>query len=426
MSRVVRPLAVFAVLTLATPVAGAQTTREQIRNMFHFGDCPELICLSNLTGPHGSHFNPDAAGVGLAMIDFLNTAITSSVANVPLGATSSGMTFTFDPATGAPVATAQSTGPILGERSQTLGRGRSVVGVHVTRSSLQALRGVPLSELQMTLTHQDTDGGGVGDPDFEQDTIHIDSFMEGTVDVLSLAATYGISNTIDIGFAVPLVRLDFTGTSIGTIVPTSGTVHYWGGTDVDPQLVDTAASEASTTGIGDVSVRLKFNLAQAARGGAAFLTDVRLPTGSSDDLLGSGKTTVSSMFIAAMRFDQFTPHINAGYIYRAGEERNNTFAGSLGFDALVASNLTLAAELLGQWEIGANKVELPPPAVFLDGTVVRRTNIPEMHDDLLGASVGAKFVVGSDLILVGNVILPLNDGGLRSDAIYTIGLQRPF
>jgi hypothetical protein len=422
-----RSVAALALLSLVAATASAQNIRSQIRDVFRFGTCEggQLICLSDLTGEHGSHFNPDAAGVGEALIDFLSANITTSVGNVPLGATSSGRTFSFD-ATGAPIVTAQSTGPILGERSQTLGRSRAVIGVHLTRNSLRAIRGVPLTGLQMTLTHQDTDGGGVGDPDFERDTIHVATSLEGSVDVLSLFATYGLTSNIDIGVAVPVVRLDFDGRSIGTIVPTSSTVHYFGGTATDPQLVDTASSSGSTTGIGDVSVRVKFNLAQGRFGGAAFLTDVRLPTGDRDDLLGAGKVTVGGTFIIAATFDRFTPHLNAGYLYRAGEDRNKAYTGSLGFDALVAPQLTLAADLLGQWEIGESNLELPPPAVFVDGTTVRRTNIPTMHDDIVGASVGAKWVLGGDLIAVGNVIMPMSEGGLRSNAIFTIGLQRPF
>lgn len=426
MSRFTRSCVVVALsLALAPLPAAAQSVRERIVEMFHFGTCEQLICLSTSTGVHGAHYNPDAAGVGLAMIDFLSSAITSSVSNVPLGATSSGMTFTFD-SSGNPVATAQSTGPILGERPQTLGRGRSVIGAHYTRSSLQAVRGVPLTELALTLTHQDTDPDGVGDPDFERDTIHIDTFMEGAVDVMLFSFTHGISNAIDIGVAVPIVRLDFEGRSIGEIFPSGAVVHFFGGTPTEPELADTATSSASTTGIGDIALRLKVNLAQAGRGGAAFLADVRLPTGSTEDMLGSGKTTVRGTFISAMRFQQFTPHFNAGYVYRGGLDRNSAFAGALGFDALVAPQLTLAAELIGQWEVGESKLTLPRPAVFVDGTVVRRTNIPEMHDDLLNGSVGAKWVVGNDVILVGNVLLPLSEGGMRSSAVYTLGVQKPF
>jgi hypothetical protein len=424
MPRFTRCVAI-ALLTVAPVDARAQSMRESIRDLFHFGTCAELICLSTSTGVHGSHYIPDAASVGVAFIDFLSAAIASSVINVPLGSTSSGVTFTFD-STGAPVVTAQSTGPILAERPQTLGRGRSLVGIRLNRGSLRSVRGVPLSELELTLTHQDVDPSGVGDPDFERDTIHVDTFMDGAVDVMSLAFTYGLTNNIDIGIALPIVRLDFDGRSIGQIFPTSGVVHFFDGTAVDPVLVDTATSSGSATGIGDVSLRLKFNLAQGSRGGAAFLADVRLPTGDTDDLLGAGKSSVIGSFIASTRFQQFSPHINAGYIYRSGTELNSSFGGALGFDALVSPDVTLAAELVGQWEIGENKLTLPEPAVFVDGTVVPRTNIPEMHDDLLGAAFGAKWVVGNDVILLGNVTLPLGDGGIRSGAVYTFGLERPF
>ena len=418
--------ALVGVVFLVSSARAQDDVRSKVREIFHFGTCSSLICLSTSTGFHGTHYNPDAIAVGQVVVDFLSDAITNSIANVPLGATSSGTTFTFD-AAGLPIATAQSTGPIFGERSQTLGRGRILIGGKYTESSFQSLRGVPLKNLQMTLTHQDEPPAGLGDPAIELDTIHVATSLQASVSVFALAATWGITNNVDIGFAIPFVNLSVSGTSIGTIVPATGTInHYWKGTATDPQLVDTASGSAMQSGIGDVSVRAKFNLVQSPIGGAAFLADVRLPTGKQENLMGTGKASVISWFITSLTLKQFTPHADIGYVYRAGTTENSGVLSAVGFDALIAAPFTLAGDVVGQFPVGTNKVTLPKPAVFIDGTVVPRTNIPNGSDNIVAASMGAKLLVGAGFIAVGNVLFPMTDGGMKPNATWTVGLERGF
>ncbi|HKW11056.1 MAG TPA: hypothetical protein VJO33_11805 [Gemmatimonadaceae bacterium] len=418
--------ALVAVVFVVSSARAQDDVRSKVREIFHFGTCASLICLSTSTGTHGSHYNPDANAVGQVVVDFLSNAITNSIANVPLGATSSGTTFAFD-AAGLPIATAQSTGPIFGERAQTLGRNRFLISGKYTESSFSSLRGVPLTNLQMTLTHEDEPPPGLGDPDFERDTIHIATSLQASLSVFALSATWGITNNIDIGFAIPFVNLSVSGTSIGTIVPATGVInHYWKGTAANPQLVDTARGSAMQSGIGDVSLRAKFNLVQSPIGGAAFLADVRLPTGKQDDLLGTGETSVISWFITSLTLKQFTPHANIGYIYRSGENQNSGVLSAVGFDALIASPFTLAADVVGQFPVGTDKLTLPKPAVYIDGTVVPRTNIPNGKDDIVAASMGAKLLVGGGFIAVGNVLFPISEGGMRPNATWTVGLERNF
>ncbi|HUF25442.1 MAG TPA: hypothetical protein VMM18_00570 [Gemmatimonadaceae bacterium] len=421
-------LLVGAVLlaSLIAPGAEAQSMRTQLRNVFHFGTCEDLICLSTSSGEHGTHYNPAAAEVAETLIDFLSNAIQTSIANVPLGATSSGTIFELDPS-GIPIATSGSAGPVVGERSQTLGRSRLLIGANFTGGSFNTLRGVPLSDLALTLTHEDNDPPGLGNPTFERDTIHIATSLEASIKALSVYATYGLTNRIDIGVAVPIVSLDIDGSSIGTIVNTAGFPHhFWGGDFASPILVDTTGSQGSVTGIGDIAARIKFNLAQTARGGAAFLTEVRVPTGNQEDFLGSGSPAVRGLFVASARMGQMTPHVNAGFLWRGGREQNSAILSTVGFDGLVAPGLTIAADFLGQWQVGASRVSLPAAARYIDGSLVRRTNIPVRRDDLLGASLGAKYLVGGGFIAVANALLPLDDNGVRPSLLWTFALERSF
>jgi hypothetical protein len=425
-----RSLCLAAVsLALASPAAAqdAPNLRASLRNVFHFGTCEQLICLSlESPGEHGEHYNPDARQVAESVIGFLGNAIQTSVANVPLGATSSGTLFEIGPA-GVPVPIAGSTGPVFGERSQTLGAGRLLVGVNVTGSSFQSLRGVDLDDLSLTLAHEDESPTGIGNPSFERDTINIRTSLDASLTATSVYLTYGLTNRIDIGVVVPVLRLHVEGRSVGTIVNTVGfPLHFWSGTSADPRFVDSTRSSGSATGIGDVTARTKFNLAQSPRGGAAFLADVRLPTGDEDELLGAGTVAVRGLLVTSMRFGQMTPHLNAGFLWREGADQNSALLGTLGFDALAAPGLTLAADVVGQYQLGESHVTLPGPVRYLDGSVARRTNIPTRRDHLLAGSIGAKYAITRDFLAVANAILPLGDNGMRPTLYWTAGLEKGF
>ncbi|HEV8234366.1 MAG TPA: hypothetical protein VGP84_07190, partial [Gemmatimonadaceae bacterium] len=56
--------ALVAVVFVASSVRAQDDVRSKIREIFHFGTCSSLICLSTSTGNHGTHYNPDAEAVG--------------------------------------------------------------------------------------------------------------------------------------------------------------------------------------------------------------------------------------------------------------------------------------------------------------------------------------------------------------------------
>jgi hypothetical protein len=428
MSRVVR---YCLALCLLTAPLEAQDLRTQLRNLFQFGSgCGDLICLSTSAGNHASHFNPDEHAVAETIVNFLTNAFLTTVSSIPIGATSSGTTFRLDP-TGVPIATSGSTGPIFGERSQTLGRSRFLVGANVTGNSFSSIRGVNMGDIRLTLTHQDTPPTGLGNPTFEYDRINVKTSMSASLTAFSAFVMYGVTNRLDIGLTIPVVHLSFSGTSVGTIVPhdfaTAGcSEHFWAGTACNPVLVDTARSSGSKTGIGDVTARAKFNMLQTESGGAALLADVHLPTGKQADLLGAGTTSVRGLLVASTRVGQLTPHVNAGYFWRGGTNQNSDLLGTVGFDALVTQAVTLAADFIGQWQVGANKISMPSPVQYIDGSTADRTNIPDQKDNVYGASFGGKFSLQQSLTAVGNVIFPLGNGGMRSNATWTFGLEKNF
>ena len=72
--------------------------------------------------------------------------------------------------------------------------------------------------------------------------------------------------------------------------------------------------------------RLKINLGQSQKLGAALLTEARFATGNEDDLLGAGFSSVRVMGVGSAQFGSFAPHLNLGYLFRSSDDVNDAVA----------------------------------------------------------------------------------------------------
>ncbi|MGE0158555.1 MAG: hypothetical protein AB7T31_04030 [Gemmatimonadales bacterium] len=430
--RLARQAAWVAALASIPQILHAQTDSLGLRGrvaseLFTFGDCGQPLCL-DLTNAHGNHFIPLLASGNQAVIAFLTQSIGDATQRVPLSATSSGATFSV--VGGVPVRTSISAGPIFGERTQTLGRGRFFVGASVTGIEFTSLNGAPLDNLALTFAHSnEAPSDTLGNPSFENDLMAMQLEMGVNVLVGTIAVTAGVTDFLDIGVAVPIVRTQVSGRSEAQFLPFGpSAIHRFGGTDTDPVLRATASMEGSATGIGDVAARAKLNLGQNTRMGAAVLAEVRFATGKEEDLLGSGATQVRAMALYSAQFGSFSPHFNVGYAMRSSEEQNDALLIGLAADNLLSEWATLAVGLESELQVGDNKFVLPADIVLQDPFVRRipATNVPNKSGDLLRASIGGKFTVRGGTVLVVNALFPLREVGLQPDFVWTVGLDFPF
>jgi hypothetical protein len=161
----------------------------------------------------------------------------------------------------------------------------------------------------------------------------------------------------------------------------------------------------------------------------ALLTDIRLPTGREEDFLGSDGFWVGGLGVVSVNAGAgFTPHANFGGVFRSGEGERNAILATLGFDHRTSARLTLAAEALAQLPLGDNPL-VRNEVVIEDGqghqTVVPTSNLPTLRDYQFDGALGFKLRLGN-FAVVGNAIVPFNDGGLRSEVLWTVGLQGGF
>lgn len=432
--------------------AEAQGLRDQISQLFIFGSGSEPLFLAGSADPnnpasvqaHGKHFIPASAQGNGLLISFITNAVSLNVANVPVSATSSGSTFHFEG--GVPVRTSISPGSVFGERAQTLGHGRVLAGISRSTFRFSTLRGVPLSDIRLNFTHEnvtnaqnptcDSTNAALGSCDrmgiplLENDIIQLDLNLVINTQVTSFYMSYGLTDRIDVGLVLPIVSTTLYGQSTAQVIPFGGptAAHFFAGTPSQPVLNAARNVSGSSTGLGDVAARMKINLSASERNGFALLGEGRFATGSEEDLLGSGSTSIRGVAVFSGKFDDFSPHVNLGYVYRSGEIHNDAVLATAGFDQLLAPWASLGADVVSELQVGQSALVIP--GIVQIEYPFRRTvdpsSVPRMRDDIVNGSFGFKFTLPRGFTVITNALIALNKGGLRSERVLTGGLEYNF
>ena len=447
------PLLLGAALLAAPAGLRAQndgSLRGKISQLFILGSGHDPLVLGGSVDPnnpasiqaHGHHFVPAAVAENASLIGFITGAISTSIGSIPIGSTSSGVTFRFEG--GVPVKTSTSAGPVFAERAQTLGRGRAVTGIGRNSFRFSTLRGVPMDNIELIFTHENVDSPGcdeanggdctlMGIPTLENEIMPFRLNLDLDVTVTTFYATYGITDRIDFGVVVPVVSTRMHGESTAQIIPFGGpnAVHFFAGTPTNPVLSASRSVSGSSLGLGDVAVRTKIGVHDSPRSALALLGEARFATGSANDLLGAGGWSARGLAVLSGRIESFSPHLNAGYVYHSRDDDrvwNDAVLATVGFDHLMTEHVTIAADLVTELQVGDSKLKLPGEVVFDTPfhRTIQPTTIPDRRDDLVNGSLGFKFTMPRSFTIVANALVPLNRGGMRPDIIYTTGVELSF
>jgi hypothetical protein len=436
--------ALWALVLGALPAAGQEGgLRARFGQLFTFGTgCgPEvLFCLRSGSGTADfaqEAFSTNANATARELTLFLQGAIALGVATAPVPSAGTGETFRLS-ALGVPVrAEEASLGPVLSERALTVGRRSFLVGANFTEIRFENLRGTSLEDLQFNVVQRDLPplGPPLGDPAIERTYLAVTTRMGFEARVVNLFVTAGVTDRLDLSVMVPLVQATISGFSDAEIVvgegedPAAG--FSFGGPTEDPRLRERSVLPLErASGLGDISLRGKYRFTSSeSRLGAAFLGDIRLPSGREEDFLGSGAVWAQGLGILSVDAGAGVfPHVNGGLVLRSGEGQRNAVVVALGADHRTSSRLTLAVELLGRLPLGSNPL-VQREVVIRDGqgidTIVSTSNFPTLRDDQFDTAAGLKLRLWK-LTFVSSVIVPLNDGGLRSPLLWTVGLQGGF
>jgi hypothetical protein len=436
-------------LLLASPLP-AQGLRAQLSRLFTFGESTTPLRVNgaaDLENPGGgvvliNEYLPDAVPANGTIVEFVDHWVSAYLGNVPIGSTSGGPIFRFR--RGIPQKDYLSPGPVFGERAQTSGRGRVTVGINRSALDFTTIRGALFRNVRFNFMRRNEDSEACdiregrdcapyGVPVVENDIIALQTSVDLDITVTSLYLTYGVSNRIDVGVLVPIVQAELNGSSFAEVIAFSAVRYgrpatFIAGTPTSPEMTSAQAARGSASGVGDIATRLKVNLIRRERTGFSVLGDLRLPTGNEDELLGAGEWSGRALGILSARFGAFSPHANIGYLYWSGDAGNDAFLATVGFDQLVAPWATLAASLISEFQIGESVFTLPEPVTITQPVqrLVRPAELPDVRDNSVTASFGAKFMSRSRLVGVVNALVPVVREGPRPDFAWTVGLEYSF
>jgi hypothetical protein len=473
-------LGLALVLVLAhAPRAFAQTQTESEPDLSAL--LPELILreirLPTPTQPgfsHSAHFSPfvvaDIENPAVAIVDSFNKLMVVQLSTFPMGSSSGGFSYAFDPTLGTLRRSSSSFGPLFAERAATLGRGRMSAGFNYQHASYDKFEGSSLDDgsIKFYLRHQECCSTGPGpavppffgveehpngtllNPFFEGDVIEAALSLSVATDVVSVFANYGLTDRWDVGVAVPFVHVDMDATVQATVKRlatfSNPLLHtFVAGQDVPQQSFQ---SSASATGLGDIEVRTKYRLFDFAAGGVAAAADFRLPTGNEKDLLG-GSTQVKLLLIESGGNDRITQHVNLGYTVSSEGDGDVTASGvnltpnfpdelnyAAGIEFVVEPRVTVIADLVGRNLRDVGRLDLvsktfqfqpagnPPPPVGsmqFDEFEPRSGNL-----NLLYGTAGVKFSPKGNLLISASVLFPLTDSGLKNRLTSIVGMDYAF
>jgi hypothetical protein len=272
----------------------------------------------------------------------LRMLIATQTQTFPSPSTGGGFTFTLK---GAPVPVRESElyAPLYGERALTNGAKNLSVTFNINKLRWRSVNGSDVRNSKEGLLWGDTDydTAGSGYVGVCRMDIATTSFVA--------AGTYGLAEKFDISLAIPIVHtsvvgsnefIDFSdsGTSITQITtPGVGGRYYVTG---------------SSTGFGDIGIGAKYSFIRKAEAGAAVAVRTTFPTGSLEDMTGTGESRTSFDFIGSMERGKFSPHVNLGYVVSSGDLFNEftyNFGTSYG---IIPRRVTVAAELIGRRVFG--------------------------------------------------------------------------
>ncbi len=365
----------------------------------------------------------------------LNIAIATQVSQLPLATASAGTVEVYK--AGVPE-TFNNLGPILTDRASTIGKHRFFLGFTASQFVFTDIDGKSLGALPFTYVRPTTNSSGqVTSNTYTNETTEANLKVDQVVGV----ATFGITDRIDVSAIVPWEYVSFGDT-------TAKSINY----TTDPNnniLFQTAPANTyfpgTSYGVGDVTFNIKREMWTGEHATVAGEFNLRTPTGDDENLLGSDAWGFNPYVVYSYLW-KVSPHAKIGYQWNTKSELNNptlTKGGNLdlpgglqydlGADWAIQRHLTVAADLLGNQFLNTPKIVVPTsPTVSLtqsgssSAVNLFTTTTENSSYTLNNLSAGLKIALVRDLIISGNVLVQLNNNGLRSRPTPLVGISYKF
>jgi opacity protein-like surface antigen len=347
----------------------------------------------------------------------LASALAQSIGSaLPVVSASAAFSYTFDPETGGFVREGALSGQLFLERADPIGRGRFNLAMNYEHVSIDTLNGQELDDLSDT---RPPIRGSFTIPHFD---LGIDT------DVVSASATYGLTDKLEVNLVLGIVHTDFHADE---------EVHELDNETFRKPFPDSnffTSARASKTGVGDLFLRAKYQIAQIDPVDVAAGLVLRLPSGNVDNFQGTGDTEVAPMLYASTRilgsgWLRVRPYLNAGVNFDAVDDTRSDWRWGTGLDIALTDRATIGLAVLGRHDF--SRIGYPGAfdasrvgSRFGTQATAPRFGVVARRADFYDVSIGGRVDLWHGTIIAfANVILPLNRDGFRSDVIPLVGLE---
>jgi hypothetical protein len=334
--------------------------------------------------------------------DTLAQLLLVELSTQPTTASTGGFAYRFNPSLGTLERASANFGPFYGERALRAGKGQASVGLAFRYADFTSVQGASLGD--GTFPANASRLSGATQP-YQVDAMRV-RLQTKTVTVFG---NYGITDRLDVGATLPIVSLDFRGTRFNQQQGLS-------------QLQSSIASYAD--GLGDVTLNTRYAVFEEDGMGLAAGVDLRLPTGSSENLLGAGRTAARFLAIGSLEGSRVATHANLGYAV-GGASREFSYGGAVTIAA--ASRMTLVGEFLGRRVADLHTLDpVYEPHATVPGVETMRW-LPEgdsVHQALL--VTGAKWNLTRSYMLNASLLIRLTDSGLTARVVPSITIDYTF
>lgn len=386
---------------------------------------------------HFAHFNNDFQ----TNFRRFNIALASQLSALPIPSPASGFTYRFDPETGTFVRSTQSFGPILAERAETIGRGKMLLGSNLQAFTFDSLDGVDLQHVPAVFTHDDAQLGGG-----RTDVVVTDNAIKLTVTQYTGVVTYGLTDRLDLSFAIPVVttRLAVASTAVIHRFGTTrrDAAHFFSDSSAPDGIGDIREFSASgwATGMGDVLVRTKQTVLRRGHSGFAAGAEVRIPSGDEYNLLGSGAWGAKPFLVLSYASSRVSPHVNVAYQWngtsvlagdasrRIADDLPDRLQVTAGFDAGINERVSVAVDLLTERVLGSPQLEITQFTARGEmGTAVfQNIGFSDRSYLICNGAAGMKFAFRDGLLANFNLRFSAGGDGLADRVTPLIGIEYVF
>ncbi len=438
-----RSLLVFALVGLMPLPAVAQVfnLRDLLTDFFRNGITLADPPAGSPFPSHAHHFIGDSS---IGPLTQLNNQLAIQLSTFPLASSAGGFTYQYDPTLGTFTRASDSFGPIYTERAETNGKGKFNVGLNFSHFTFDKIDDLSLrdGDVQIVFRHQDIPPAGCClTPFYEGDVITTQTFLKIQTDITALTFSYGVADNLDIGAAIPIVRVQIQAQTNATIDrlatganPGTAGIHVF----TNGATSETFSQSGSASGVGDIVLRAKYRIPFAGPAGAAVGVEGRLPTGEERDLLGTGTTQVKGYVVGSVHFGTFSPHFNAGYTWSSKKDViPDEINYAAGFDWALNPRLTFVMDALGRtfrngvvlreqdtiFQYNTNPASTP---VQLQQTTLKQLVATEEDSTSFSGSVGFRINPVGNLLITINGLFSLNSRGLQDKFAPLVAVDYSF